>query len=132
MFKNHDFDLVSRTLGAHSADVGSANFDSLQTGDAELRGVGATAGVGRNAMSIIEKHEKKVQQLLDQTGVTRFAYFIYIITVATLSTGYLLPTMSPDIDWSDRGTICIMTITAGACYAAVWMYMKRFTAPPKG
>ena len=82
-------------------------------------------------MSIIDKHQKKVQQLLDQTGITRFAYFIYIISVATLGTGYLLPSMSPNIDWSDWGAICIMTITAGACYAAIWLYMRRFKAPPK-
>ena len=79
-------------------------------------------------MSFINDQESKIPRLLKQAKVSSFAYFIYIIAIATVGAGYCVRRISPNIDWSDWGAILIMSAAAGACYTAIWSYVKRITS----
>lgn len=81
-------------------------------------------------MKFINEQEKKIPQLLKQSGVSPFAYFIYIIAIASVGAGYFVRRVSPNVDWSDWGAILIMGAAAGASYAAIWSYIKRITGHP--
>jgi hypothetical protein len=78
-------------------------------------------------VSFINEQENKIPQLLKQAKVSPFAYFIYIIIVATVGAAYFVRGMSPDIEWNDWGVALIIGTAAGACYAFIWLYIKRIT-----
>lgn len=78
-------------------------------------------------VSFINEQENKIPQLIKRAGLSPFVYFIYIAVIATVGAAYFVRGMSPEIDWSDWGAALIIGIAASACYAAIWLYIKRIT-----
>jgi len=82
-------------------------------------------------MNINEVFRRTASDALERQKIGALPFFIFLCVSSTAASGIFLYLIDDRPNFADSGVQLILLVTASACYAAIWQFVKAISTSPR-